>query len=261
MLPSDAELIEAILDDLSSDGPYVTVQGLHRQTGLGRLGQQDPAVVLLLAICLAREGKKGRLGTLIEAHPHLESAILNAILGDSVNLVDEERLELACRVLRIYVSFRPGDIDSRYNYAVTLRDCGESKRAITVLSELAKYSPASDVFFTLGNCYSDLGKTSAAIRAYLRSIEHDPSNQAAMNNLARRYLDAGEPHKALMVAKRAVQSDPLDPTYRRTYANALAAAGCFSEAAMQVRMAIVLGAPPLDAEAEICMPPAPRGGG
>ncbi len=81
-----------------------------------------------------------------------------------------------------------------------------------------------------GAALSVLGKTSEALAAYEKALEHDPRSEETLVAAARLAQDSAQTDKALDYWRRAVESDPLTPAYHGRLALLLAEKGAWEQA-------------------------------
>ena len=103
----------------------------------------------------------------------------------------------------------PTDVDTRTLYAEVLARHG-SPTAANEEFDAAKVEDPTDarVYYKQGNAYYDQQKFDMAIGSYLHSVEMDPQNKFAQNNLGVVYMEKGEYAKAITRFKKVLEIDP-----------------------------------------------------
>ncbi|PLT34709.1 rhomboid family intramembrane serine protease [Bacillus sp. V5-8f] len=78
-----------------------------------------------------------------------------------------------------------------------------------------KHQNAPYSYFVLGNLESHRGNFEAAEKHYLQSIKYNPDFSASHYNLALVYMDAGQPKRAEVHAKKAAEISPDEERYQK----------------------------------------------
>ena len=169
-------------------------QGLHLQP-------EHPEMQTELASCLIAMDKQAEawsiLTNILKGHPenpqaHFLSAGLSyragryedAVMHNSISLKNGGDI--------------PGNSVNMANALTALRKPGD---AIKVLQEAIENIPANgEVWLALGNVFSKDDQPTMAINAFRKSIEIDPTNALAANNLSMALLQNGDPDQALKLA-------------------------------------------------------------
>lgn len=137
----------------------------------------------------------------------------NTALNDSIIAVARKGMDLS-----------PNNLYFPIIAAVTLNECGKANDAVALLksvdvSEASNKQAVSNLLTTLGDMYYRAELPDSAFAQYGRALDLYPDNFMAANNYAyflsqhNRDLD-----KALELSRKAVLSEPENPTYLDTYA-------------------------------------------
>lgn len=139
--------------------------------------------------------------------------------------------EKAVELFRQALSINPGYTEARLNLAITLADIGAYGEALQEYGVAKDREQAKDpslpthVQARLANAHAELAKTYQELSLYPQSIEeYEKAIALAPNfpdlhcNLARCYMEAGDPDRAQVALARALELHP-------TYANALVQLG------------------------------------
>ena len=93
----------------------------------------------------------------------------------------------------------------KVNKLVNHYSIGNFKFVIEQINLLLKKQPNNQFILNLlGSCYHKLGNLNTAKKVFLRVIELDNNNLAAMNNLANVYKDLNEPKNAEEFYKKMI---------------------------------------------------------
>ena len=139
----------------------------------------------------------------------------------------------------------PGSVSILSLYAYLLSEDGDYERAIVIFKAALDYASddvlRSSVMGSIGDIYHEMGEDKRAFRYYRRALELDADNALVLNNYAYflslmdRDLD-----KALKMAERAVELQPMNASYIDTKAWVLHRLGRNEEAKQVMRQALSL---------------------
>ncbi|GIW21266.1 MAG: hypothetical protein KatS3mg068_0273 [Candidatus Sericytochromatia bacterium] len=109
------------------------------------------------------------------------------------------------------------DINIKLYLAETYHYKGDDKKAEEIYQDLASKNPYNEnVFFSLGNFYSDIKKYSEAQKAFEKSIIINTNFLDARNNLGNVYIKSGKLDKALFEFEKIIN---INPNYSTAYYN------------------------------------------
>ena len=107
-------------------------------------------------------------------------------------------------------------------------------QAMATFEEVLRKDPkaSAPALFGLGSMYEEQGKKQEALKKYRESLERSPAYVPALNNLASLYADGigGKPAEGLVMAEKAVKSEPNNPNVLDTYGYLLLKNGRVAEA-------------------------------
>ncbi len=93
--------------------------------------------------------------------------------------------------------------------AQTLRESGDSRRAVAVLTQaLIVLRDSAVTLMLLGESYSDIGQFSQAVRQYRQALDIDGGLTPAWAGLARAYAKIGQLAEAESIARSLDKTDP-----------------------------------------------------
>jgi tetratricopeptide (TPR) repeat protein len=115
------------------------------------------------------------------------------------------------------------------NRAVVLRNLGRPQAAEALLAAVMERAPSVEAAIGLGNVLRDLDRPEAAIAAYGRGLDIDPTAVKAARGLGNALRDAGRATLAIAAFDHAVALAPDDAEVRLDRAHALLQAGRLAE--------------------------------
>ena len=93
--------------------------------------------------------------------------------------------------------------------AQTLRESGDSRRAVAVLTQsLTILRESAVTLLLLGESHSDLGEFAQAVRPYRQALDIDGGLSPAWTGLARAYIRLGQLGEAESIARSLDRTDP-----------------------------------------------------
>jgi Flp pilus assembly protein TadD len=188
--------------------------------------------------------------------PHT-AATNHRIIRRREPLTDTGQEETANVSLKSFFEASAGDPEGARDRAVALmRYASEGKaeprsfatQALELLGESLEAHP-DDVpaWIAQGAALKFLGKTSEALSAYEKALEHAPRNEEALRDAARLAEVTGQLDKALDYWRRALECDPLAPAYHGKLASVLAQTGDWEQAREQCQTCLRLDPGSLEA--------------
>jgi len=198
----------------------------HREPGLLRLGTMGRAG-LTLALFFA-------------LLPCLRAQSAEDYIVQADQLVGSYQWQEALALLQKAVRTYPGNVELLTRYGAQLLNTGQAVPAEAVFrAALALDSEDARILSYLGQAQSQSGKYEAAIRSFEASLERKPVNPEAAYGAAMASLLAGDRARALVFAKRSVESQESTAAARRLYASLLNLAGDYAESYRQLREALI----------------------
>lgn len=105
------------------------------------------------------------------------------------------------------------DINTRLYLAETYHQKGDNLKSEEIYKDLVNKNPYDEnVFFSLGNFYSDIKKYDESEKAFEKSIFINTNFLDARNNLGNVYIKSGKTDKALFEFEKIVKINPNYPT-------------------------------------------------
>lgn len=203
------------------------------------------------AAALAGSGKQDEADKLFS---ELLPGMNGQSIGLAVSLAREAYPEDAFEDrLASWIKARPDDASLRFIAAQQLLNAAETERREQALeylqesSRLAKKQSASDAFrasveAATGTVLYRMDRPSDAVAAYKRSLDIQPRNLEALNNLAYLLAEEGKDIEgALAYASQAMREAPSNPNILDTYGWCLAMAGRDAEARRHLEQAARIG--------------------
>ena len=112
----------------------------------------------------------------------------------------------------------------------------DTPRALAILLDLHRREPDNtDVDYSLGEVYSEMGDPRKAIAHYLAAAADGWQLARIYSNIAEEYYNLNDYPNALRYYRRSLDLDPLDSTTLFNYTDTCAAATCPEEAATYLR--------------------------
>ncbi|HEU0141565.1 MAG TPA: tetratricopeptide repeat protein [Bryobacteraceae bacterium] len=162
----------------------------------------------------------------------LDAAMAAAHREIGMLLLDQRDFAGAADAFERAVAINPGDMDSRYNRAMSLANAGRRTTAIRELEALLKEKDDwGQAWFGLGHVYARAGRTNEAERAFRKSITLDPGLFRAHFELGRLLDDKGDREGAMEAFAAGVKLAPDSTSARFRLATLLQQAGRREEAA------------------------------
>jgi len=129
----------------------------------------------------------------------------------AVRLLHEHAYPRATKLFRALLDDNAEDHTARIGLACALDAGGQTRRALSVLSEALRYHSAEPpLWFALGFCHEKLGEIDNAIQAYERTLDLTPQLRNAHERLAAIYLSRDEPCPALAHYEHMSWCEPTD---------------------------------------------------
>ena len=160
-------------------------------------------------------------------------------------LIMQKKYEDAIKHLAKTLELDPNYPNVRYKMGTELLAAGRFQEAVAFLNEALKTNVSqAEVYVKLGTAYTQLGKYEQALQNLTKSLDLDPNNTDALNNLAwllatRAEVSAEDANKAIGFAEDACKlTEYKEPTLLDTLAVAYAAVGKFDDAVNKASQAI-----------------------
>jgi tetratricopeptide (TPR) repeat protein len=188
------------------------------------LGPEDPQADIQSVLVLREQGKRREALDAIRAArlkfqtPAAQRVFLQL---EASTLAQLGRADEAAELLRARLTGKPED---DYNTYLTLAsmylEAGRGKQAVEAARKLLELAPADQpelqlqALVTLSSAQERTGDMKGAEESLRRILARDPNNATALNNLGYFLADHDERlQEALDMTKRAVQSEPTNPSF------------------------------------------------
>lgn len=171
---------------------------------------------------------EGSLDLIIQIEEHKERY-------DSVYHYLEIAKELMPNSARRYDDYRVNIYLRKGRYDDALKLAEEQLKGIDSDSLKTQY------YCTIGDIYSEIGKTKQASKSYEKALKFDPENIIILNNYAYCLSKGGKNlDKALAMARKVLDKEPSNSTYIDTYAWVLYKLKRYNEAREMISRAVAL---------------------
>ena len=168
-------------------------------------------------------------------------AIYSEILVDSVlsGTGPYENLEKAAEESRVALSLEPGSLESRRARGYVLEATANYEEAIAEYqAAIAINENIADLHLSLGRNYRARQVYDLAVEEFTRANALNPSDSTPDLLMSRTYASIGEFAKAAQYGESAVKDSPTDASLRANYGVMLYHTADWSEAAVQLGLAI-----------------------
>lgn len=131
-------------------------------------------------------------------------------------------LDEAMRVVNNYLNDHYEDVPALIMAGHILADAKKLGLAQGLFKLCSKLRPESSLIWSdLGFCYQEGSDLKEGEACFLKSLQRNPNNAMALNNLSQLYVNNGQPMKAIHCADKAIRLDPslTDSHYNRGLAN------------------------------------------
>lgn len=171
-----------------------------------------------ITLCMARRYPEAerRLRTFLSEHADRKDGLYN-IHKTLANTLDgmgkpDESIEFYDKA----VAERPDDVITLTDMGIALHAAGRVDEAIAAFRRaLAQPLDSPYTHLQLGAALATKGDDDGAVKEYLAALQADPQIAAAHAALATIYARTNRKDEALAAIKRAVELNPLDPSYKR----------------------------------------------
>ena len=116
----------------------------------------------------------------------------------------------------------PGDADTHFNIANTMRNAGDVEASLSHFQTAIDLAPDfADAYFNLGNAFKTLWRFDEAIQVFDRCLLFNPHDGEAMTNRGNALLSQGKVDAAIKQLDAVVKNDPGNADGHYNLANAL----------------------------------------
>lgn len=171
-----------------------------------------------ITLCMARRYPEAelRLRTFLSEHADRKEGLYNVYKTLANTLDGMGKPAESIEFYEKAVAERPDDVITLTDMGIALHAAGRVDEAITTFRRaLAQPLNSPYTHLQLGAALATKGDDDGAVKEYLAALQADPQIAAAHAALATIYAKTNRKEEALAAIKRAVELNPLDPSYKR----------------------------------------------
>jgi tetratricopeptide (TPR) repeat protein len=178
------------------------------------LDERNPELALFLAEARYAEGDAEAAldgyRRVLEVRPDQ----FEALVYGGVLLHERGDVARAEELLKRAVALYPDDFLPAFSLGSVLAGAGRLARGAAYLEQAVALEPLPQALYLLGNCYHEMGRTTAAVKRLQEAVRADPGFEEAWYLLGLAYLDRGWRRKALDAFRRAQRLNPRKLQYQ-----------------------------------------------